>query len=67
MYSAAFEWNVLYIYLLRSSDPCVIQGQCLIIDLLSYDLSLDISGVFKSPYYYYVTVNFSLYVCDIFR
>ena len=28
----------------------------------SDDLSIDVSGVLKSPYYYCITVSFSLYV-----
>ena len=49
MYSAAFVWNVLYIYLLSIWSNVLFKASVSLLIFCLDDLSIDISGVLKSP------------------
>ena len=64
VYTSAFGWNVLRISM-RFISFNVSFKTCVSLLIFCFDdLSIDVSGGVKFSYYYFVTINFSFYVCS---
>ena len=63
VYSAVFGWSILHISINSIWSNVSFKASVSLLIFCLNHLSIDVSGGVKVPYYYCITVNFSLYIC----